>query len=81
MHRVLQNVYNKTHSEEPLKLGLDKETELNTANVKLRCYFDQLLLRDPGEMSGMRKGMSARANQYFPRLRNKKKPLSLKICE
>ena len=36
MHRVLQNVYNKTHSEEPLKLGLDKETDLNTANVKLR---------------------------------------------
>ena len=31
MHRFLKNVY-----EEPLKLGLDKKTELTAANVKLR---------------------------------------------
>ena len=33
MHRVLQNFYDKTHSEEPLMLRLDKETELTAANV------------------------------------------------
>ena len=47
--------------------------EIRTCDFPVgRCYFDQLLLRDPGELSGMRKGMSARGNQYFLRLRNKK---------